>query len=115
MILKPAVLISSRYLYLKIRSVQDTKLTFTEEEMEAIMNRRFFLVKEKITGKVQRLFAALERELLKRTPTLPFLSENGLQLKERGKIFKGENYRSLPYLILDCPRVFNTKSVFAYR
>jgi hypothetical protein len=32
-----------------------------------------------------------------------------------GKISKGENYKNLPYLVLDYPALFTKKTVFAYR
>ena len=34
---------------------------------------------------------------------------------ESPKIFKGENYRQLPYIVLDYPRHFSTDRVFAFR
>ena len=33
----------------------------------------------------------------------------------KGKISKGENYRSLPFVILDFPAIFDSKNVFAFR
>ena len=32
-----------------------------------------------------------------------------------GKIFRGENYRQLPYLVLDYPKHFSKESVLAFR
>ena len=32
-----------------------------------------------------------------------------------GKISRGENYRGLPYLILDYPAYFSQKDIFAFR
>jgi len=34
---------------------------------------------------------------------------------KNGKISRGENYRKLPYLILDYPRKFGPDSIFAFR
>ncbi len=95
--------------------VQDTKLTFSEEEMDAMQNSRFFFVKNDVTQKVTQLFGDLENELMKSVSDFPFLSSAEWQIKAKGKIFRGENYRLMPYLILDCPRVFNTETVFAFR
>ena len=36
-------------------------------------------------------------------------------LKRTPKISKGENYKGLPYLVLDYPRVFDKKNIFAIR
>ena len=95
--------------------VQDTKLTFSREELDVMMNSRFFLVKNDATQKIVQLFGELEKELLSSVSVFPFLMSNELQIKEKGKIFRGENYRLMPYLILDYPRVFNSQTVFAFR
>ncbi|HQW24051.1 MAG TPA: hypothetical protein PLI47_12175, partial [Bacteroidia bacterium] len=59
------------------------------------------------------LFGQLEVELKK------VVSASGLQVDNlnvsSGKIFRGENYRGFPYVLLDCPRLFNRESVFAFR
>jgi hypothetical protein len=95
--------------------VQDNELTFSKEEMDAAGNARFFYVKNEITQKIIRQFGILEKELMKNTSAYPFLTEAGIPLNDKGKIFRGENYRLLPYIILDCPRVFTTATVFAFR
>lgn len=95
--------------------VQDTKLTFSEEELEAMMNSRFFFVKNDATQKIIQLLGDLEKEIMKIISVFPFLMNEELNVKEKGKIFRGENYRLMPYLILDCPRVFNSNTVFAFR
>jgi hypothetical protein len=95
--------------------VQDTKLSLKDEELAAIENSRFFVVKHDASQKILYLLGELEKELMEIISSFPFLSKEELQLKDKGKIFRGENYRLMPYLILDCPRVFNTESVFAFR
>jgi hypothetical protein len=115
MILKPTVLISSRYIYRKFKVVQDTKLTFSREEMDAISDSRFFFVKHEATQKIHALFGELEKELMKRISGYSFLGTAGLQVKDKGKIFRGENYQLLPYILLDCPRLFTTETVFSFR
>jgi hypothetical protein len=114
MLLKPAWLISS-LIFDKKNFVQDTNLTFSEEEIAAIYNSRFFEVKLDITQKILRVFGELEVELEKKISSYKFLSKIDAGITQKGKIFRGENYRSLPYLILDCPRVFTTETVFAFR
>ena len=94
---------------------QDTTLTFTDEELEAIHNQRFFEVKNSVTTKIFQLFGELEKELINKVTKLPFFLDNSIELKETGKIFKGENYRLMPYTILDCPRIFTTDNIFAFR
>ncbi len=103
-------------LYLgKIMKVQDTNLTFTPEELEALNNNRFFEVKHFATQKVLHLLGELEKELMKKMNDFSFLSLPELQVKDAGKIFRGENHRMFPYVILDCPRVFSTETIFAFR
>ncbi len=95
--------------------VQDTKLTFSKEEMDAVQDNRFFFVKHEVTQKILQLFGSLEKELMQKIPGYSFPASEGLQISEKGKIFRGENYRLLPYILLDCPRVFNTETVFSFR
>ncbi len=95
--------------------MQGTKLTFSIEEMNAVQDNRFFFVKHEVTQKILELFGSLEKELMKKIPVYTFLVSEGVQIKEKGKIFRGENYRLLPYILLDCPRVFTTETVFSFR
>jgi hypothetical protein len=95
--------------------VQDTKLTFSEEEMNAVTDIRFFFVKHEVTRKIMELFGSLEKELAMRISDYPFLMKKELQIREKGKTFRGENYRQLPYVLLDFPRVFTTTTVFSFR
>jgi hypothetical protein len=94
--------------------VQDTKLTFSSEEMRVLKDSHFFLTKHEVTQKILLLFGMLEKELMKKIPEFSFLSLE-LKIKDKGKIFRGENYRLLPYILLDCPRVFTTETVFSFR
>jgi len=115
MISEPIVLISSRYIYRKIKEVQDTKLSFSSEEMDVMRDSGFFVLKHEVTQKILKLFGGLEIEIMKKISEYPFLSFPELHIKEKGKIFRGENYRLLPYVLLDCPRVFTTETVFSFR
>jgi len=92
---------------------QGTKITFSEAEFEAITHPDFFYTKHAAIRKVMELLGETER----------MLRENILQHPELGhhtniespKIFRGENYRELPYVVLDYPRRFSTETVFAFR
>lgn len=95
--------------------MQDTKLTLRDEELEAIMNSRFFLVKRDVTEKIFDLFGILEKELKEKSAGYSFIVSGELETMEKGKIFRGENYRFMPYVLLDYPRVFTTENVFAFR
>jgi hypothetical protein len=95
--------------------VQDTKLTFSEEELGVMQNSRFFEVKHEVTQKILQLLGELEKELVKKISGHSLFSMEELKIKDKGKIFRGENYRLMPYLVLDCPRIFNTDTIFAFR
>jgi len=94
--------------------VQVTKLEFTPEELEVLNNGQFFAVKLSATRKIMSIFGQLEKELKDELKVRDFRQNEGINI-DSGKIFRGENYLNLPYILLDFPRLFNTKSVFAYR
>ena len=93
--------------------VQVTNFNFSQGEASAISERNFFLLKNSATQKIIVLFGMLEIEMKKE------LLQYSIDLKElnssSGKIFRGENYKSFPYIVLDCPRLFSTNSIFAFR
>ena len=95
------------------RRVQVSNLTFSEEELSALQNRRFFELKSSITKTMMREFSELETSI---KHELEKLGGQVAGLPEQsGKIFRGENYKGFPYIVLDYPRSFNSKSVFAFR
>ncbi len=59
-------------------------------------------------------FGALESAYRKHLSPASILSRGGVNTSN-GKIFRGENYKGLPYVVLDYPRLFSTESVFAFR
>lgn len=93
--------------------MQDTILKFSKEELAALNDLNFFLLKHSATRKIVALFGEMEAEYK------DILKANELNVDQlnvtTGKIFRGENYSQFPYIILDCPRLFNSESVFAYR
>ncbi len=102
-------------LYLQHRKihVQVTKFNFSPEEVAAISEHNFFLLKNSATQKIIDLFGSLEAEIKNE---IQFSSiqeiENNLS---KGRIFRGENYKLFPYIVLDFPRYFSSRSVFAFR
>jgi hypothetical protein len=93
--------------------MQVTKIAFSDEEMEAVLNSRFFLVKHDVMKKVMDIFAQLESEL-KKEIVFQDIQYDNLQ-KETGKIFRGENYKNLPYMVLDYPKLFSADNVLTFR
>src|ERR1035437_2728368 len=87
---------------------------FTPTELETIYNKKFFLVKASATGKIELLFTEVRDEIKS-----VIAKENMVLPKEvdaqTGKLFRGENYLYLPYLVLDYPKNFSKESIFSFR
>lgn len=88
--------------------------TFFPKELKYLEDTDFLVTKHLITDKIRNLLVQsefqIQKKITERGFTLP-----GEVLSLSGKISKGENYKLLPYLILDFPRYFKTENVFAYR
>jgi len=91
-----------------------TKITLSTDELQLVNNSEWILTKRQIIDKSVALFGqACEsmRDIIRSEenslPAVFILSEP--------KISKGENYRQLPYVILDYPRYFDASSIFAIR
>ena len=87
------------------------KIRLSAKEMELVTNADWILTKNTIIDKTKSLFGDLQHrltELLQPVTT-------GDYKRIPPKISKGENYRGLPYLILDYPRIFEKENIFAVR
>lgn len=91
-----------------------TKIQLSEEEMQLVNNPAWILTKHRIIEKVYQLFGSLSAQmqayLQQQKHTLP---QQVLQLPP--KISKGEQYKAMPYVVLDYPRLFSKEDVFAVR
>jgi hypothetical protein len=93
---------------------EDTKLMLSDVELRFVNDTNWVLTKHRVIGTACELFNAqvpvieeqlrhiLHADLSALTAAVP-------------KITKGENYRLLPYVILDYPSVFNREDIFALR
>ncbi|MFI5219271.1 MAG: hypothetical protein ACHQNT_07250 [Bacteroidia bacterium] len=94
--------------------MQGSKLTLSKAEIKLMSDSDFFIQKNSITKKVSSLLSELNDDIemlkLKFEASLPPDA-----LKIAGKISKGENYQGLPWMVLDNPRVFSNKNIFAFR
>jgi len=89
--------------------MDSTKLRLSEEELRLVADPDFILTKNAIIQKVYALFGELADD---------FRQVTGLPEEVAGispKISKGENYRGLPYVMLDYPRSFSAGDVLAVR
>ena len=73
------------------------KVQLSAEEMRLVRDPAWILTKNSVMGKVVRMFG--------------LLSEGW----KEPKISKGENYKGLPWVMLDYPRVFGKEDVYAIR
>lgn len=87
---------------------------FSDKEFNYLSDQDFLITKRVITDKVITLFSELEGELKQLVNSQDFSFPSGT-LSKSGKISKGENYRGLPYVILDYPRLLKKDNIFAYR
>lgn len=89
------------------------KIRLSQVETELVNNTEWILTKNAILEKVKQLLGRIQvhyRQELESFPQLP--PEIRMSTP---KISKGENYRGLPYLVLDYPRCFNREEIFAIR
>jgi hypothetical protein len=92
---------------------QGTKITFSDAELQAILHPDFFYTKHAAMQKVMELLSETERALREIVIQHPDLSAHTNIVSP--KIFRGENYKKLPYMVLDYPRKFSAESIFAFR
>lgn len=92
---------------------QGTKITFSDAELNAIIQPDFFYIKHSAMQKVMELLSDTERMLREIIVEYPFVKTH--TNIDSPKIFRGENYRKLPYIVLDYPRTFSSENIFAFR
>jgi len=91
-----------------------SKLMLSDEEQQLVNNSRWILTKRVIIGKANALLGELsEKQKAVIQQKKDFLPAAVVQ--SDAKISKGENYQQLPFLILDYPRCFDAKNIFAIR
>lgn len=87
---------------------------FTAGEIGLMSDAGLLLQKKrllnKLTGRLAAIEASLRQILTNHEATLPAGT-----LQKAGKISKGENYRDLPYLVLDYPRLFTKDDILNVR
>ncbi|SDC90079.1 hypothetical protein [Niabella drilacis] len=94
--------------------MEETKLSLSSEEWSIVADPEIILTKNAVLRKIKAALESLSHW------QLGFVRENAGRLPEavfeyNGKISKGENYKGLPYLILDYPRHFRPGHIFAVR
>jgi hypothetical protein len=90
------------------------KIRLSPKEKELVMNADWILTKNHIIQKTKRLLEMLQEETREHLNTY-FLHLPAEVIAIPPKISKGENYKGLPYLVLDYPRLFHKENSFAIR
>lgn len=93
---------------------KESKVLFSEEELQLLFNTEFFELKKNVTEKMIGLFNQLQLQMKSLPLHRQFDFPKGCET-ESAKISKGENFKGLPYLMMDFPRLFNRENVFAFR
>lgn len=89
------------------------KIRLSPEEAALIERSDWILTKNNIIVKVQMLFGSLQNS---QQPYISKLYDRHPEIAAyHPKISKGENYRGLPYLVLDHPRCFEKNALMAIR
>jgi len=90
------------------------KIHLSTVEMELVNNKEWIFTKQQIIEKVTLLLGELHGVFRKIVDDEKEILPSIFQ-KPGGKISKGENYKGLPYLILDYPAIFGRENIFAIR
>ncbi|MGZ5244293.1 MAG: hypothetical protein ACXWDO_05215 [Bacteroidia bacterium] len=95
--------------------MQNNAIKFTLYEKQIIQDTNFLIAKRHAMQKVDELFSVLQQKLALQEPYILRL-ENALNTHLQGaKISKGENYKGLPYVVLDFPKYIIGNDVFLFR
>ncbi|MCF6268901.1 MAG: hypothetical protein L3J41_04255 [Melioribacteraceae bacterium] len=89
-------------------------MSLTDKELSMIEDKDFLITKIKIISEIENLMRNTKDRLLEvmEREKSSFLSKPEFN---KGKVYKGEYYRELPFVTLDFPSIFTKENVFAYR
>lgn len=90
--------------------MDSAKIMLSPQESELVLRADWILTKNAVLEKVKQLLGRVQRLQIPSIAALP------REVVATGaKISKGENYRGLPYLVLDHPRYFDREDILAIR
>lgn len=89
-------------------------MDLSAKELSMIKDTEFLVTKIEIITKIEKLLKITKEKLIDvvKNENYNFVPE---KIFNDGRIFKGEYYKKLPYVILDFPRTFGKENIFAYR
>jgi len=88
----------------------ETKINLSSFEMELLNNPGWILTKNNIMKKAQRLLGEVQQNVYDFAQLHPDLFPAEV-IATSPKISRGENYRGLPWLMLDYPRMFDKETI----
>lgn len=94
--------------------MNDPKIHLSEHELALVTDASWILTKQIIIKKVIELFGQLLQSYREMVNSGGFLLHENSK-DQNGKISRGENYKELPYVILDYPASFSRDNIFAIR
>ena len=94
--------------------MMNANLDFSKNEYDVIINSDFILTKNRIIKKIYTLYGMLAEEYKSLLNEYVYCLPNEI-FTVPPKIYKGEQYKDLPYVMLDYPRYFSKTNVFAIR
>jgi hypothetical protein len=89
-------------------------MQLSEKENQIIFDTEFLINKISVIAKIQTLFEEVRKSLVAAIISSDFVFPVSVDI-DLGKIFKGENYQSLPYINLDFPKYFSNEDIFTCR
>ncbi|MEP7079845.1 MAG: hypothetical protein ABI784_03905 [Ginsengibacter sp.] len=90
------------------------KIHLSPQEIELLINPEWLLIKNQVIQKVMNVYGGIHQlfrqRIIENKAVLPLhISASG------GKISKGNNFKGLPFVVLDYPANFGKKDVFCVR
>jgi hypothetical protein len=92
---------------------EKTKITLSDKELSLVTNVDWILTKQVIIEKVYGLFAGSVDSI--KSSIISTTSLPDQVILSVPKIYRGENYLQLPYVIMDYPRCFEKEDIFTVR
>jgi len=89
-------------------------MDFTEKDLHILEDADFLLAKSSILKKIYNLLEKTKTRLIKIVEESDFSFPEGTDIV-MGKISRGENYKNLPYMVIDYPTLFTNENSFAFR
>jgi len=89
-------------------------MDFTEKDLHILEDTDFLLAKSSILKKIYNLLEKTRTRLIRIVEESDFSFPEGTDIV-MGKISRGENYKNLPYMVIDYPTLFTNENSFAFR